>query len=81
MTPDDIKSARIAAAMTQTAAGASVGGTLRTWQDWEAGKRPMPVAAWELFLLHTDQHPTHRLVERKLTSGFPTPPAGSKPRS
>lgn len=62
--PADIKSARIAAGMTQTEAGACVGGSLRTWQDWESGKRAMPVAAWELFLLHTDQHPTHRLVEK-----------------
>ncbi len=64
MTPAEIKAARIAAGMTQSEAGACVCGTLRTWQDWEAGKRPMPPAVWELFQLHTDQHPTHRLVER-----------------
>jgi DNA-binding transcriptional regulator YiaG len=64
VTPADIKAARLGAKLTQTDAGESVGGTLRTWQDWESGRRAMPAPIWELFLLHTDQHPTHRLVER-----------------
>jgi DNA-binding transcriptional regulator YiaG len=71
VTPADIKAARIASGMTQTDAGASVGGTLRTWQDWESGKRAMPSAAWDLFLLVTDQHPTHRMIERGV------PPTGA----
>lgn len=65
MTPAEIKAARTAANLTQTQAGSAVGGTLRTWQDWESGRRAMPVAAWDLFLLHTGQHPTHVLTERK----------------
>lgn len=64
ITPGEIKAARAAANLTQSAAGASVGATLRTWQDWESGARAMPLAPWELFLLHTDQHPTHKIVER-----------------
>lgn len=64
MTPTDIRAARTAAHLTQTQAGQTIGGTLRTWQDWESGARTMPSAAWDLFLLCTDQHPTHRLVER-----------------
>lgn len=65
MTPERIRAARTAADLTQTAAGELVGGTLRTWQDWESGARAMPLPAWELFLLRTDQHPTHRLVVKR----------------
>lgn len=73
MTPTEIKAARTAAGMTQTTAGESVGATLRTWQDWESGARAIPVAAWSLFLLTTDQHPTHRMIERR------APAAGAAP--
>ena len=48
-TVEEILAARIAAGLTQTAAGALVCSPLRTWQDWEAGKRRMPPMAWELF--------------------------------
>lgn len=64
MTPTAIRAARTAAGHTQTEAGQIVGGTLRTWQDWEAGKREMPEAAWHLYLLRTDQHPAWRLLAR-----------------
>lgn len=64
MTPAEIKGARAIAKLTQTAAGELVGATLRTWQDWEYGHRPMPARAWDMFLLYTGQHPTHRLVEK-----------------
>lgn len=49
--PAEIRSARVAAGLTQRAAGELVGGTARTWQDWEHGQRAMPAAARELFLI------------------------------
>ena len=49
--PALIRSARERASQTQTAAAETVHATLRTWQDWEAGKRSMPRAAWELYLV------------------------------
>lgn len=64
MTPAEIRAARTAAGHTQTQAGEIVGGTLRTWQDWEAGRRIMPLAAWELYRLRTGQHPAWVLVAR-----------------
>lgn len=50
-TPDAIRAARAAAGLTQTQAAALIYCTLRGWQDWEAGKRAMHPAFFELFLL------------------------------
>ncbi len=50
-TPEQIKAAREAAGLTQTAAGALVHSSLRTWQQWEAGDRKMHPGLWELFCL------------------------------
>lgn len=47
--PQDIKVARTAAGLSQTAAAALIYSTLRTWQDWEAGKAKMHPGLWELF--------------------------------
>ncbi len=63
--PDQVRAARKCAGHTQTQAGQLVGGTLRTWQDWESGKRAMPAAALALYLLLTDQHPDMRLTRKK----------------
>lgn len=60
--PSDIRAARLAAGLTQTEAGALCHRSLRAWQDAEAGSRNLDQAAWELFLLRTGQHPTHRLA-------------------
>lgn len=30
-----------------------IGATRRAWQEWEAGRRNMPAAKWELFLIKT----------------------------
>lgn len=52
--PHDIREARLRAGLTQAQAGALVGApSKRTWQDWEAGKRNMPTAKWELFQIKT----------------------------
>jgi len=53
-TPQQIKAARTDAGHTQAQAAATVhAGSYRSWQDWEAGRRPMPLAAWELYLIKT----------------------------
>ena len=52
--PAEIREARHRAGLTQVQAGAIVGApSRRTWQDWEAGRRTMPTAKWELFQLKT----------------------------
>jgi putative transcriptional regulator len=64
-TVDEVRAARIAAGLTQTAAGELVGGSLTTWQGWEYGTRTVSPAVWAMFLLLTSQHPTHRLATRR----------------
>ena len=56
-TPAEIRAAREAAGMTQTAAGAAALATLRTWQDWESGRRAIHPAAWAVFRHRTGQRP------------------------
>lgn len=51
MTPEALKAARNRTGLTQTQAGALIHAPLRTWQDWEYGKRKMPLAKWELLKL------------------------------
>jgi DNA-binding transcriptional regulator YiaG len=51
--PEDIRAAREAAELSQTAAAALIHSTMRTWQDWEAGKARMHPGLWELFRLKT----------------------------
>lgn len=57
-----IKAARLAAGLTQTQAGALIGASRRTWQNWEApadspSHRNMPVAKWRLFNLLIEKEP------------------------
>lgn len=47
--PSEIRAAREAAGLSQTAAAALIYCTLRGWQEWEAGNRRMHPAMWELF--------------------------------
>lgn len=49
--PDAVRAAREAAGLTQTEAALLVHGSLRTWQQWEAGDRRMHPGLWELFRL------------------------------
>jgi putative transcriptional regulator len=67
-TPADIRAARKAAGLSQTAAGALCHRSLRAWQAVEAGDRTLDLAAWELFLLRTGQHPSHKMIARPETS-------------
>lgn len=48
-TPAEIRAARETAELTQTQAAETVRGSLRTWQDWEAGIARMHPGLWELF--------------------------------
>lgn len=56
-TKEDIKTLRQAAGLSQTAAAELIYSTLRTWQDWEAGKNPMHPGLWELFMLKLGMQP------------------------
>ena len=56
-TPDAIRQARTAVGFTQTEAAHTVRGSLRGWQQWEAGDRAMPLGLFELFMLKTGQWP------------------------
>ena len=49
--PAEIRAAREAAGLSQTAAAGLVHSKLRTWQQWEAGDRKMHPGLWELFRL------------------------------
>lgn len=48
-TPAQIRAARQAAGLSQTAAASLIYSTMRTWQDWEAGKAAMHPGLWELY--------------------------------
>ena len=57
-TPDEIRAAREQAGDTQAEAAARVHSpSYRAWQNWENGSRAIPLAAWELYLIKTDQKP------------------------
>jgi DNA (cytosine-5)-methyltransferase 1 len=47
--PAEIRAARKAAGLNQTQAAQLIHGTLRAWQEWEAGNRRMHPGLWELF--------------------------------
>jgi len=49
--PAEIRAAREAAGLSQTAAADLAHSKLRTWQQWEAGDRRMHPGLWELFRL------------------------------
>lgn len=55
--PADILAERLAAKLSQTAAAELIYSTLRTWQDWEAGKARMHPGLWELFLIKKSAAP------------------------
>ncbi len=63
-TPQEIIDARTAAGQSTAEAATLVYVALRTWQQWEAGDRKMPRASWELYLIHTGQHPEKKLAKK-----------------
>lgn len=70
--PADVIAAR--GAMSQADAAALIGASRDGWAKWESAARQMPVSAWTLFLLVTDQHPSHRLGKRSKRTQPPPPP-------
>ncbi len=50
-TPTEVRAAREAAGLTQPQAAEVVRGSMRAWQEWEAGNRRMHPGLWELFTL------------------------------
>ena len=72
--PQEVQGARIHAGLTQEQAALLISTAqvkpYKTWQPYEvpagqSGCRAIPLAAWELFLLMTNQHPLFVLGERK----------------
>lgn len=53
-TPAEVRSAREAAGLSQTAAAALIYCSLRGWQEWEAGNRRMHPGLWELFRIKAE---------------------------
>jgi len=47
--PDEIRARRLAAGLTQRQAAELVHATLRAWESWEQGERPMHPGLFELF--------------------------------
>lgn len=73
-TPDEVRTRRLAAGLSQTEACQLVSDAgdkgYRTWQRYEAPSskadhRRIPAGLWELFLLKTNQHPSFALAKRK----------------
>lgn len=52
-TSAEIRAAREGAGLSQTEAAALIDSALRSWQDWESGRRRMHPAFWRLFLIET----------------------------
>ena len=48
-TANAVKTLRVRAGLTQEQAAREISATRRAWQEWEAGRRNMPPAKWELF--------------------------------
>jgi DNA-binding transcriptional regulator YiaG len=64
--PEEFIAARKAAGHSQTEAGEVLGATLRGVQGWESAPdkksaRRCPAAMYTLYMLITEQHPTHRI--------------------
>jgi DNA (cytosine-5)-methyltransferase 1 len=55
-TKEQIKEARTFSGLSQSDAAKLIHSTLRTWQDWEAGKATMHAGLWELFCIKSGQH-------------------------
>lgn len=63
-TTDQISAAREQSGLTQQKAADLVHVDIRTWRRWEDGERAVNLAAWELFLLRSHQHPSADLKTR-----------------
>ena len=60
-TTNQISAARENSGLTQLQAAALVHVDIRSWRRWELAERGVNMAAWELFLLRSHQHPSEKL--------------------
>ena len=60
--PSEIRAAREAARLTQTSAAKLIFSTLRTWQDWEAGKRKMHTGLLKLLKIEVSRLKRKRIM-------------------
>lgn len=58
--PAQIAQTREEAELTQSQAARMIYSTVRTWQDWEHGRRNMPPAAWEYWCLLISSRPVRQ---------------------
>ena len=65
-TKEQVRAAREAAGLTQTAAARLIYSTMRAWQEWEAGNRRMHPGLWELYQIKL----ANRVGIEPTTSGF-----------
>lgn len=63
-TAAQISAAREQAGRSQQQAADLVHVDIRSWRRWELAERGVNMAAWELFLLRSDQHPSDVLKPR-----------------
>ena len=68
-TAAQISAARERAGLSQQQAADLVHVDIRSWRRWELAERGVNMAAWELFLLRSDQHPSDVLKTRAAASG------------
>jgi putative transcriptional regulator len=61
--PEAIRAARVAAGLTQRAAADIIHASVRGWEDWEAGRRRMHAAFFELFIIKTSKHHPWRAIK------------------
>lgn len=62
---DKVRAFRLRADLTQKQAAALVGlGQAARWNDYENDRTRIEPVRWLVFLLMTDQHPTHQLTTR-----------------
>lgn len=54
-TPDNIRSARLAAGLSQAEAGELILSSKRTWENWEQGRVKMHPGLFDYFLIKTKQ--------------------------
>jgi len=57
--PEKLRTFSARLELTQQEAADSVHVSLRAWQMWEAGKRKMPAATWELCVIKAGIHPLY----------------------
>jgi DNA-binding transcriptional regulator YiaG len=65
----EVKEARVTAELTIESAARVVYVSARAWENWETddvfkSHRPMPPAAWELFLIKTGQIPPPKPIKK-----------------